>query len=173
MRMGARQRLGIGEGSLSRRFRGRSAWARRVWFGVYLGIHQFRREVSQEQRAAVQVGAAERPKNKIAFDFATAQTYCAGVTRGDIEGATMRLYATNDCHKPLTGMNWYYEMLSPNGTILHAGHTGDWSHVPCPAPTQVGDSSECQFAEANHYDSSLPIDDRVSKIRVWTIPYSK
>lgn len=144
-----------------------------VWFGVYLGLHQFRREISQEQRAAVAVGAQARPKGKIAFDFTAAQTYCAGITRGDVEGATMRLYAFNDCHKPLTGMDWHYEMLSANGTVLHAGKTNQFSHVSCPTPTQPGDSAECVFGNQNYYSTEIPIDDRVVTMRVWTIPYSK
>lgn len=145
-----------------------------VWLGVYVGVHHFRREVSQEQRGAVAVGAAERPKSKIAFDFTSAQTYCAGVTRGDIEGSTMRLYATNDCSKgPLTGMDWRYEMLSPNGTVLHAGDLDqNWPGMTCPTPRLKGDSAECIF-EDGRYDKSIPVDDRVVKMRVWTVPYSK
>lgn len=143
-----------------------------VWLGVYIGVHQINQQTSQEQRAAVAVGAEERPKSRITFDLSTAQTYCAGVTRADIDGPMLRLWATNDCHGPLTGMDWHYEMLSPNGTVLHASVTNQNSaYSECPMPRLPKDSAECVFGSSKY--SELPIDDRVSTIRVWTIPYSK
>ena len=36
-----------------------------VWLGVWMTGHDFRRLLSQEDRAAVYTGAAQRPKGKI------------------------------------------------------------------------------------------------------------
>jgi hypothetical protein len=142
-----------------------------VWLGMYIQAHRFGRVLSQEDRAAVAVGAEVRPKGKIAIDTATAQKYCAPITRADLDGDTLRLYATNDCKVALTGMDWHYEQLSPNGTVLHDGYMNQRGNDHCPTPRMVGDKSECVFAGT--YGGYMTVDDRVATLRVWTVPYSK
>lgn len=136
-----------------------------TWLGFYIGVHKFNRQLSQEDRAAIAVGAWERPKSRIVIDRQSGQKFCAGVTRADVDGETIRLYATNDCGKTLTDMAYHWEALSPNGTIIESSsHSAGW----CSTPRLPKDSAECVFD--GHY--GLPSDDRLATVRVWTVPYS-
>lgn len=141
-----------------------------IWLGVYIGTHRFNRELSQEDRAANAVGAEVRPTDKITFDLKKNQKHCAPVTRADLDGKTMRLYATNNCGVELTGMDWWYALVSPDGTILHDGYMNQRTST-CPAPRFPNDKSECVFAGTS--GGYIEIDDRVESVRVWTIPYSE
>lgn len=137
-----------------------------VWLGTYIEAHRFGRALSQEDRAATAVGAGRRPAAKLVIDITSAQTYCAGATRADADGEMLRVYATNDCLKPLTGMSWHYDELSPDGTTLHSRHLTD----ACPFPRFIGDKAECVFGDKY---TGLSQDARVATVRVWTVPYSK
>lgn len=128
-----------------------------VWFGVYMGVHQFRRELSQEERAAIVVGAEVRPTEKIAV--ALSQSGCVRVTRADLDGRNLIIYTSNGCHRELTYVEWHWEELSPSGTVVHGG----WTNWQCPAPRLPGDSAECRF-------DNIELDDRAASMRVWVKP---
>ncbi len=125
-----------------------------VWLGVYVGIHQFRHELSQEDRAAVYTAATQRQKSKIAIQIIPHD--CSTVTRADIDGSTLLLYAQNNCHKRLRYFEWHWQALSPNRTIL----TSDWTNGECPMPIESSDVAECKM--------EIEPDDRTTTIRIWT-----
>jgi hypothetical protein len=131
-----------------------------VWLGFYIGVHDFRRELSQEDRAAIVVGAEVRPKGKMKITIET--PFCVSVTRADLDGSALRLYAKNDCHQDISYLAWYYALVAPNGTVLHEGYTNS-----CAVPRHPTDLAECVF---DGY-SSLTIDDRAASIRVWTMGF--
>lgn len=125
-----------------------------VWLGVYIGVHQFRHELSQEERAAIFTGAQERPKQKIAVH--TLSRDCTKIVRADLDGDSLTLYAENDCGYFLDYMEYHWEFISPNGTILNQGyHNG----ATCPIPSEPRDKAECSF--------SVDPDDRAESLKVW------
>jgi hypothetical protein len=128
-----------------------------MWLGVYVGVHDFHRQLTQEERAAVYTGAQERPKAKMVVEIVAHD--CSHITRADIDGGDLVLYSRNDCHQDLDYLVWYWQEVSPNGTILNQGYNN-----LCPEPRRNGDVAECRF---DGY-GSLPIDDRTDKIKVWT-----
>lgn len=130
-----------------------------VWLGAYIGVHDFEKQLSQEGRAAIAVGAAVRPTAKIKIEIKPQP--CAAVTRADLEGQTLRLYATNDCGQRIRYMVWKYAFVSPNGTVLKDG----WTNL-CPLPAEKGDKAECLFESWQR----ITVDDRAATVRVWTEP---
>lgn len=125
-----------------------------AWLGVWVALHQYRHELSQEDRAAVYVGAAERPKSKLAVDIIPQD--CSVITRADINGEDLLLYAKNNCHAKVRYMEWHWEALSPDRTVIHGGYE-NWK---CPDVIMPGDVAECKL--------SINMDDRTAVIRVWT-----
>lgn len=131
-----------------------------VWLGVYIGIHDFHHQLTQEERAAVYTGAGSRPKSKIAVELMVRD--CVQVVRADLDGSVLYLYAKNNhCEKPLTYVEYHWQELSPNGTVIHEGYTNQ-----CSTPSVDGDIAECQFDE-DHF-RELPTDSRTDRIRAWT-----
>lgn len=131
-----------------------------VWFGVYVGIHNFRHELSQEelehirqQRAAVYVGAENRPTGKMKVDIVP--NWCVSIIRVDVDGENLLLYGRNDCHTKVDYVVWKWQEVSPNGTSLHT----EWTNL-CPEPLLPGDVSECKM--------EIVPDDRAAAVRVWT-----
>jgi hypothetical protein len=125
-----------------------------VWFGIYVGVHQFQHTLSQEERAAVAVGAAVRPEAPIAV--ALVKRDCTEVTRADLDGSALVILARNGCHDTLSYFEWHWELLSPTGVVLKSGYR----NYQCPIPN-VGETAECRF-------ESIPTDDRAASARVWT-----
>lgn len=134
-----------------------------VWLGVYIDAHYFRKAMVQEQRAAEFVGVTAPLASPIKIEVGPSE-FCANVTRADISGRVLKLYATNNCTTPLSRMEWHYEAISPNGTILDRGYLSDG----CSFPRLVGDSAECVFGEK--YEG-VKDDSRIATLRVWTVPY--
>jgi hypothetical protein len=129
-----------------------------VWLGVYIDAHEFNHELSQEDRAASYVGATERPKSKIAVEIQNQD--CTRITRADVDGEILLLYARNDCHEREDYFAWHWQEISPNGTIIHQGYTNS---CPIPGPSEV---AECSMNIGDFSGES--VDDRTDKIRVWT-----
>ena len=85
---------------------------------------------------------------------------CVDVTREDFDGGQLRLYATNNCGVTLRYLEWHYQIISPNGTIVNESWTNS-----CPIPRRQHDRAECVFG-ARGLDE-VPIDDRGATLRVW------
>lgn len=130
-----------------------------AWGGVYLGMRSFYREVEQEKRAAVYTGAEIKPKGKL--DIEVLQRGCVRITHVDDAGSTLMLYAKNECMGRVRYMEWHWELLSPNRTVVKANETNG-----CPLPVNPGDSAECIFSEETY--PHFEIDDRAKSVRVWT-----
>jgi hypothetical protein len=128
-----------------------------VWLSFYIGAHKFRRELSQEERAAVYVGAQQRPTQKLKIEVVKRD--CSTITRSDVDGEMLLIYARNDCHENLSYFSWHWEEVSPSGTVIGEGYENS-----CPNPTFPGDSAECSLHIAS--------DDRASLLRIWTAVHS-
>lgn len=123
-----------------------------VWLGVWIGLHQWKHELSQEDRAAMYVGALERPKSKIKAEIQ--QSGCVTIDRVDIDGNQMMVYTANHCHSRITYLEYHYTALSPKKYSI----SSDWTNS-CNMPTQPGDRAECRL--------KISDDDRISSVRVW------
>ena len=125
-----------------------------VWLGVWIGVYHFRKELSQENRAATYVGATERPKSKIAVQIIPGG--CLLVSRVDVDGGDLLIYWKNTCGFRLDYAELHYEAISPDGTILSQWYDNG---SQCSFPTFSGDTAECR--------TTVRDDDRVAKLRVW------
>lgn len=144
-----------------------------VWLGVWIDAHEFEHTLTQEQRAAVYVGAGNRPKSKVLVSILPSQPRfslayiknepCVPITKVDIDGSTLLMYARNDCKTRVTYLEWHWEEISPNGTVLSQHYTKD-----CATPTMTRDTAECERAvNDDSYEPSM--DERTATIRVWTV----
>jgi hypothetical protein len=127
-----------------------------VWLGVYTALHEIRREAQQERRASQYTGAAEAPKSKLKVQALSKS--CVHITHVDVDGDALWLYGRNDCHEDISyGIDWHWELVSPNGTIVKQGYVNAGN---CPVPSSAGSSAECK-----PYDYA--IDERAETLRVW------
>lgn len=133
------------------------ALAATAWLGFYVGVQDQIHKQGQENRAAQYVGAADRPQAKIAIEIVGKS--CVKVTRADLDGGTLMLYAKNNCHHAVDYVEWHWQLLSPDKTAIAQGYTNQ-----CPLPS-AGNSAECIFSGRF---SGIPTDDRAASIRVWT-----
>lgn len=124
-----------------------------AWLGFYIGFHDFRKKLSQEQRAAVYTGALERPKSPIAIKIL--RRGCIDIFKVDIDGGNLLIYTRNHCHAPVSYVEWHAALLAPNGTIIKETST-NWK---CAIPREPGSSAECEL--------QMDIDDRTAVVQVW------
>lgn len=123
-----------------------------IWLGVYIGIHNFRRELSQEDRRAVFVGAYQRPKSKLRIE--TPAMRCLKITHVDLDGGTATVYFQNNCTGETTNRMLRYQTLAPDGTVLHGGW--DWTYT-----------GSLKGGEQAEVIEKLELDDRAAGIRFW------
>ncbi len=125
------------------------------WLGLWIALHQYRHELSQEDRAATYVGATEKPKDKIVVEINHID--CTSITRVDVDGDVLLMYAQNNCHERLNYLSWNWQLVSPDGTIIRSGYENT---THCPTPTLSGSIAECQI--------KIEPDDRAKILRVWS-----
>jgi len=131
-----------------------------AWLGFYMAFHEDHKELSQEQRMATYVGAAERPKSKITIEDATRD--CVALTRAEFDEPTLLMYAENRCSHPINYLAWHWKLVSPDGTALKEGYTNGGS---CPVPAHLHEKAECK-TEVRGY-SWETAEDRAVKIVIW------
>jgi hypothetical protein len=89
-----------------------------LWFTLIKDVHLFRRELSQEERRAVYVGAEQRPKGAIKIQIANREKNCVKVTRADVDGRYVSVYYENVCSAPVDGQLVELTLKSPDGSVL-------------------------------------------------------
>jgi hypothetical protein len=125
-----------------------------AWFGLYVSFHDFDHQESQEKRAAVYVGAQTPPKSKVKIEIVPHD--CTHITRADIDGTQLMLYAQSTCQgRKLDYLEWHWQMIAPDSTAIQAGYEN-----MCAVPIHYGDKAECQV--------EVKDDERADKIRIWT-----
>src|SRR5689334_15526550 len=67
-----------------------------LWLTFFKDAHLFRRELSQEDRAAVAVAAVPLPSAKLVIILPTNQ-FCYKVERAEVDGSDYLLYVRNTC----------------------------------------------------------------------------
>lgn len=141
-----------------------------AWLGLYMAFHEDkkilandRKELTQEERMATYVGAAERPQQKVKIE--EGHSDCVALSRAEFDGTELLMYAENRCHgAPLDYLAWHWQLIAPDGTALSQGYTN-----LCPIPTNHGQKAECKQTLREHrygYEAP-PIEDRVEKIVIW------
>jgi hypothetical protein len=126
-----------------------------TWLSVWVGVHEYRREINQENRAATYVGASERPSSKLVIEVKSKD--CSVITRADANGDELIIYALNGCHKSLDYLAWHWQGLSPDGTVIAQHYT---NAATCSVPVYPGDKAECKL--------TISTDDRIKTLRIWT-----
>ena len=127
-----------------------------AWLAFAMGARDAMEQIAQEERAAIVVGAGEPLTLPVKIDIQNLS--CVVVTRADLKGTALRLYARNDCNRRLSYVKWGWEAVSPNRTVLHSNWTNQ-----CPVPALTGDSAECVLEGSDE----VPIDERIETLRVW------
>lgn len=130
-----------------------------VWLGVWIDAHYFRKAVSQEQRAAIAVGASVRPSSpiKIVFD----DRNCLRTTKADLSGRDLTIYVKNECASRVDWLRVRWQLLAVDDTIIRSGKF-DW----CNAPTRRGDTAECMVGDGYSNFYKVSDDDRGASMRV-------
>lgn len=124
-----------------------------VWFIAWVGVAKYKHDLLQETRAAVYVGAEEKPQEKMVIEAINHD--CTVITRADVNGTDLMLYAKSKCRQSLSYLAWHWKLLSPDGTGIAEGYTNR-----CPITRSYGDKSECKLRISD--------DDRGSVLRIWT-----
>lgn len=88
-----------------------------AWLGVYAYQHTLRRELSQEERAAVYVGAKERPTAKI--KILVEPSGCLVFDRVELDGAMLNGYFHATCAEHFIQL--FHKLKSPDGTVISSG----------------------------------------------------
>lgn len=150
--------IDYGARSVGRFFLALIPWAIAIgaaaWLGIWIGYHNFRHQLSQEDRAAVYTSAAgstDKPQSKIAVEIKTHG--CSHVTRADVDGTNLLMYATQNCGAKMDYFEWHWQAISSNGTVIGQGYTNQ-----CPVPGS-GEIAECRM--------DIKDDDRTVRLRVW------
>lgn len=123
-----------------------------IWFGAYVGVMKYKKELEQQKRAAVYVGAQETPKEKLKINVVMHD--CTEVVGVDLNGRDLIIYAKNNCHTKLDYLAWHWELNSPDGTIVDSDYTN-----LCPRPKH-GQKAECKMRISD--------DERAVSLTVWT-----
>lgn len=123
-----------------------------VWFGAWAGVAKYKHDISQERRAAVYVGAETKPEEKIKLDVVKHD--CTTISRADVNGSDLMIYARNDCKGRLSYLAWHWQTISPDGTVVGQGYTNG-----CPIPNP-GNKAECKM--------KIDDDERTATVRIWT-----
>ncbi len=124
-----------------------------VWLGVWIEAHGYLKKLSQESRAAVYTGAQLRPTSKVKAEAPSRG--CVKIVRVDIDGEDVIVYGENHCNKVISNSQWYWQLVSPDGTVIHEGY----ENYRCSTPSEPGDKAECRF--------EISDDDRATLLRVW------
>lgn len=127
-----------------------------IWLGVWIGAHDFRHQLSQEERAADYVGAQELPKGKIAITVLDKS--CVRIRKADIDGDSLIVYVKNDCRRNLDYIEIHWQQIAPDSTILGGGYDNG---IDCEMPKAASAASECRF-------HLREVDDRTVAISLWT-----
>jgi hypothetical protein len=131
-----------------------------VWLGFFRDTHNYTKQLSQEDWAAQYVAAVERPKSKI--EIKVSDESCVRITRAEIEGTYLLMYAQNDCHFKIHYMEWRWQTSAPDGTYLTSGYENT---AACPVPREPGSKAECK-ARLTSYWNDDGLDDRISALHV-------
>lgn len=130
-----------------------------IWLGFVMASHDWLNTLSQEQRRAIYVGAAHRPKGKLKIE--TPNEGCVHIDRVDLDGSTAALYFHSNCTGELRAPGFQWQLISPDGTLL----SSEWwyaSMLGGPQSLNHGDKGEVVFEGWMH---GIKTDDRAATVR--------
>lgn len=130
-----------------------------VSLGFTMGSHAFSKELSQEERRAIYVGAQHRTKSTLKVVLPNEGP--AKVDRVDMDGSVAAVYFHNAGDEECRGIKANAQLVSPDGTLL-ASQDGYSSLMGGPDKLSPGEKGEVVF-EGIYY--GIQLDDRASRIR--------
>lgn len=131
-----------------------------AWIGVYVGTHDILRQLSQEQRRALYVGAGKRPQGKMIVE--TPDVSCILVTKVDVDGNEATVYYESHCHKTKHTLSVYWQLVAPDGTLLGSGSA--YANA-IGGPEALPPKARGEAVLAGYY--RLNTDDRAIAIKFW------
>lgn len=157
-RLGDEDGVDAGYRNLGRFFLALIPWAlgvgAMVWLGTWIAFHVWQREERQAARAATYVASPVPQKAKIKITALVRD--CLRVDRADLDGTDLLIYGrapkgcTNRVGTDYT--EWHWQLLSPDGTILHQG----WTNL---LDLHEGTKGELKM--------QIESDDRAAELQVW------
>jgi hypothetical protein len=129
-----------------------------VWLGFFIAGRNFFNQLSQEQRRAIYVGAAEAPKSKLKIELANNGPL--KITRADLDGSTVSLYFTNTGTQQVRGIKMSWQLISPDRTNLASG--SEYS-VLCGGPNTLEPGEKGESVLSGYHGINL--DKRAAAIR--------
>lgn len=122
-----------------------------MYFAFYTGIIDWQKAQRVEGRMDNRVGVHGELRAPV--DLIIRKADCLEVTRAFLDGDTGTMYIKNDCHRHLSYMEWHWNIIAPDGTIIKDNYSNDLN-VPLD-----GETVEKNF--------NLDDDSRAAKIVVW------
>lgn len=133
-----------------------------VWFGFAMGVREWFRSLSQEQRRAIYVGATVRPKSALKIETPNASS-CVVVDRVDLDGSTAAVYFRNTCGNRVTSIKLQWQLVSPDGTLLANGMSYS---MMLDGPDALGPNEKGE-AVFSGWHRGIKTDPRASAVRFW------
>ena len=128
-----------------------------VWLGVWIGVHQFRHELSQEERRNIEVGAQVLPKQKINLQLNKPSNSCRKIEKADFDDGVLVVYFRNTCQSASDYDMIGWNALAPDGTIISSAE--HYTNM------LIGGGQRAEW----HTESwmAVPSDERIVTLQVW------
>jgi hypothetical protein len=122
------------------------------------GVHSFSRELSQEARHNIVVGAKILPKDAIDIKFAGRPDDVIKITRAEIDGGDVWVWYQNVGQSSMKFIEYHWSLVSPDGTVIKQGGTY----------ASIGDGAqELDPGEKGEVHFSIVSDPRAKTLKLW------
>jgi hypothetical protein len=91
-----------------------------IWLGFFHDAHDFRQQLSQEDRHAELVGAKPLPKAAIVIVIDNHKNECVRVDSAEFNGSEIWVYLHNDCRTRRNFIKVSWKAKAPDGTIIES-----------------------------------------------------
>lgn len=91
------------------------------WLAFGEGLHYFTRELDQEKRHAIAVGAEVLPKEPIQVKIHTERNASLTVTKAEIDGDKLWAYVSNQGQSTIQYGRLWWNLIAPDGTVVNGG----------------------------------------------------
>lgn len=127
------------------------------WLAFGQGLHYFRRELSQESRHNIVVGAKILPKSPIDIQFSGKRDGTIKITRAEIDGGDVWVWYQNVGQSRAIFIDISWSLLSPDGTVIKQYKNYASSYYGA-QELDAGEKGEFHFpitSDPSRYDSKI------------------
>lgn len=126
-----------------------------VYFGLFRSVHDYKREVSQEERKNEATQTVELPKAPIRIAFKNSDRECVKVENAYIDGDNLLVYVRNQCGLTQGFTRLGHTLIAADGTRIGGGMT----YI-------ATDTDEMEAGERREVVSSVKADPRTVEIKI-------